>query len=317
MQAQLPLLNSTNVRNAMSLGWTRLQVSVSSALAPRAAVDKALRLFLTPPRFAHPQRERELLATGQGYRVEGPYARLAAWRFGRADRPAILVSHGWGGRGAQFRHFVPGLVEAGFQVIVFDHAAHGHSEGREASLVHFIRDVEAVARDLDAMGVTIAGAIGHSLGAAALGGWLKRSGRSARVVMLAPPSSIVRYSSYFARLLGLPERLRREMQKRIERRLGVAWSELELPQGVAGIEAPLLVIHDADDHDVPAASGLAVARAWKGARFVQTRGLGHRAILRDPAVVRDAIDFLKDEVAFPPPPAPHERSAFPAPAPLL
>lgn len=317
MQAQLLSMNSTNVRNTLALAWTRVQVSVSSALAPRAAVDKALRLFLTPPRFAHPQRERELLATGQGYIVNAPFARLSAWRFGRPEHPAILVSHGWGGRGAQFRHFVPGLVEAGFQVIVFDHAAHGYSEGGEASLVHFIRDVEAVANDLETKGVRLAGAVGHSLGAAALGGWLGRTRRTARVVMIAPPSSLIRYSGHFARLLGLPERLRREMQKRIERRLGVAWSEFELPHSVAGIDAPALVIHDADDREVSAASGLAVARSWKGARFVRTSGLGHRAILRDPAVVRDTIDFLKDEVAFPPPPAPEERFAFPAPAPLM
>ena len=317
MNAQTALSNSTNVRNTLSLAWARIQVSVSSALAPRAAVDKALRLFLTPPRYPHTQRERELLATGKGYAVDAPAARLAVWRFGRSDRPAILFSHGWGGRGAQFRQFVPAIVEAGFQAIVFDHAAHGHSEGREASLVHFMRDVEAVANDAQSKGIRIAGAIGHSLGAAALAGWAKRTGSDARVVMIAPPHSLIRYSGYFARLLGLPERLRSEMQRRIESRFGIAWSEFELPGAVDGVAAPALVIHDRDDRDVAVASGLALARAWKGARFLQTRGLGHRAILRDPAVVADAIDFLKDEVRFAPPPAPDERFAFRAPAPLI
>jgi hypothetical protein len=60
-----------------------------------------------------------------------------------------------------------------------------------------------------------------------------------------------------------------------------------------------------------------VARAWPGARFLRTQGLGHNAILRDAGVVRDAIDFLKAEVAFARPPARGERSAFPGPAPLL
>ena len=70
---------------------------------------------------------------------------------------------------------------------------------------------------------------------------------------------------------------------------------------MAGIDAPALVIHDEDDREVPMASGLALARALKGARFLRTSGLGHRAILRDDAVVADAIDFLRDEVTSPPP----------------
>jgi pimeloyl-ACP methyl ester carboxylesterase len=290
---------------------------VSSTLAPAAALDKATRLFLTPPRFSHTARERELLSIGVRYAVASPYGTLAAWRFGHEGRPAVLLSHGWGGRGAQFRTFVPKLLEAGYQVIAFDHVAHGHSEGHEASLVHFVRGVDAVARDLEARGVTIAGAIGHSLGAAALGAWLRGASVKPRVVLLAPPSSIIRYSGHFARMLGLPERLRREMQSRIERRLGMAWSEFELPGALQGIDAPALVIHDTTDKDVPYASGLAVARAWKGARFVATTGLGHRAILRSDTVVADTLDFLRDEVRFAPPPAPREGLAFAAPAPLL
>ena len=314
MQAQLSLPNSTNVRNAMAFAWTRLHLTVSSALAPSFAVERAQRLFLTPPRFAHSQRERELLATGQGFMVRSPDARLAAWRFGRADRPAILISHGWGGRGAQLRAFVPGLLEAGFQVVTFDHAAHGLSEGKEASLVHFIHDLEAVAAKLEAEGVKIAGAVGHSLGAAALGGWLKKSGRQIRVVLVSPPSSVERYSNFFARTLGITERVRSEMQRRIEARLGMPWSAFELPGAVADIDAPALVIHDAGDREVPATSGAAVARAWKEARYLETTGLGHRRILRDPQVVRDTIDFLTDEVRFALPPQRGERAnAQPAP----
>ncbi|WP_171093521.1 alpha/beta hydrolase [Usitatibacter rugosus] len=290
---------------------------MSSALAPAAALDKATRLFLTPPRFSHTARERELLSIGVRYAVASPYGTLAAWRFGHEARPAVLLSHGWGGRGAQFRASVPRLLEAGYQVIAFDHVAHGHSEGHEASLVHFVRGVDAVARDLEARGVTVAGAIGHSLGAAALGAWLRGANVKPRVVLLAPPSSIIRYSGHFARMLGLPERLRREMQSRIERRLGMAWSEFELPGALQGIDAPALVIHDTADKDVPYASGLAVARAWKGARFVATTGLGHRAILRSDTVVADTLDFLRDEVRFAPPPGPREGFAFAAPAPLL
>jgi pimeloyl-ACP methyl ester carboxylesterase len=306
--------NSTNVRNSVTLAWNRMHLTVASVLAPAKAVEAAARLFATPPRHAHTPREVELLDTGQRFDIAAPDARLAAWRFGAVDRPAILVSHGWGGRGAQFRAFVPALLEAGYQVIVFDHAAHGLSEGEESSLIHFMRDLDAAARHVETHGARVAGVIGHSLGAAAAGAWLNSNRRELRAVLVAPPTSIERYSGWFAQRLGIAESVRREMQSRFEHRLGHRWDEFELPQSVRHVKAQALVIHDATDREVTPASGLALARAWPGARFLRTDGLGHRAILRDSQVVADAVDFITDRVVFSLPPKRGEASAYFEPA---
>ena len=291
-------LNSTNVRNSVSFALNRLHLQLAAVLAPERAIEAATRLFATPPRFAHTAREQELLATARRFDVVAPDGKLAAWRFGNERRPAILVSHGWGGRGAQFRAFVPALLDAGFQVIVFDHAGHGLSEGTESSLVHFMRDIGAVVARVEANGAKVVALLGHSLGAAAAAAWLNTSRRDMRAVLVAPPTSLERYSGWFARKLGLPEKLRRQMQQRFERRLGHRWDEFELPQSVAHVRAKALVVHDAGDREVAPSSGVALARAWPDARLLRTEGLGHRAILRDPQVVRDAIDFITDRVVF-------------------
>jgi pimeloyl-ACP methyl ester carboxylesterase len=316
MSASTAPRNSTNVRNALGLAWSRVRFAVTSALAPAKAVDTAARLFSTPPRFPHSARENELLATGTRYAVRTPHGELAAWRFGHPARPVVLLVHGWGGRGAQLRAFVPALLDAGYQVVLFDHVGHGHSEGAEATLVHFWNDIDAVVGDLEARGRVLAGIVGHSLGAAATGAWLNQTRRSVRTVLVAPPTSVERYSGYFARKLGIAEPVRRAMQEQLERRLGRRWSEFELPHAVANVRAPALVIHDAADREVPHAAGLALARAWKGARFASTQGLGHRLILRDAGVVQDAVDFISQRVAFAPPPA-RGASVFGAPAPIL
>jgi pimeloyl-ACP methyl ester carboxylesterase len=135
-------------------------------------------------------------------------------------------------------------------------------------------------------------------------------------VLVAPPTSVERYSGFFARRLGIPERVRRAMQERLESSLGTRWSEFELPHAVDGVRAPALVIHDACDRDVSQRSGLALARAWPGARFTGTQGLGHYRVLRDPSVVNDAADFIASRVTFAPPPA-HGAATFGAPAPIL
>jgi len=317
MSATIASLNSTNVRNAVRFGWARLAVAVASVVSRERAIEVAARLFTSPPRHAHTVRELEFLATGTRFDVAALGGHLAAWRFGASERPAVIVSHGWGGRGAQLRSFVPQLLESGYQVVLFDHAAHGLSDGREATLVHFVKGLEAVAAHVEAQGTPVAGIVAHSLGAAAAGAWLNQTRREMRVVLIAPPTSLERYSSYFARRLGIRESIRRAMQERFERRLGFRWSEFELPQSVARMRAAALVIHDAADEDVAFASGLALARAWHGARLVRTQGLGHRAILRDSAVVRDAADFISDRVVFPPPPQRGQASSFGAPAPIL
>ncbi len=316
MSASTLSMNSTNVRNYAHLAWQRMNLAVSSVLAPQRAVDRAARLFTTPPRYAHTLAEREFLATGAGFVVESPEGRIAAWRFGGDDRPAVVLAHGWGGRGAQLRAFVPALVDAGYQAIVFDHVGHGHSEGREASLVHFMKGLDAVVGAVEAKGARVAGMVAHSLGAAAATAWLNRTRREIRVVLVAPPTSLERYSGYFARRLGIPEAVRHAMQQRFERRFGHRWEEFELPQSVAHVAAPALVIHDANDREVSPASGLALARAWRGAAFLRTHGLGHRFVLRDASVVADALDFLGDRVRFAPPPRRGEASAYFAPAPI-
>jgi pimeloyl-ACP methyl ester carboxylesterase len=313
----LPMsMNSTIVRSVKGF-TTRARLQIGAVIAPERAVADAVRLFLTPPRRVDRAKDRAFLSGGEGFVVQAGGTRLAAWRFGPRDRPAVILSHGWGGRGAQFHAFVPALVGAGFQAIVFDHGGHGLSEGRQSSLIEFGRHLDAVARAVAAQGAPIAGVVGHSLGAAAIAPFLRASRERPRCVLVAPPASLVGYSAWFADKLGLGETMRRRLQAAIERRYGVPWAELELPGSVATLAAPALVIHDEDDADVRWSSGLAIARAWPDARFVRTRGLGHTAILRDAGVVRDSVDFLKSEVVFPRPPERGEWSAFPGPAPLF
>jgi hypothetical protein len=38
--------------------------------------------------------------------------------------------------------------------------------------------------------------------------------------------------------------------------------------------------------------GEALARAWHGAQFLRTHGLGHRRVLRDPDVITQAVRFI-------------------------
>ena len=81
-------------------------------------------------------------------------------------RPVVLV-HGFPDSGALWRHQVPALVDAGFQVIVPDLRGFGASgvppEVEDYSILYAIGDIVAV---LDHLGIDRAHVVGHDFGAA-------------------------------------------------------------------------------------------------------------------------------------------------------
>ena len=101
------------------------------------------------------------------------------------------------------------------------------------------------------------------------------------------------------------------MQWRFEQRYGVAWEEFELPNSVATINAPVLFVHDHDDRETRLSGSIQLAQTWPNARLHQTRGLGHRRILRDPTVIQHTLDFIANRVEFPHPPSVNNNNPAP------
>jgi pimeloyl-ACP methyl ester carboxylesterase len=304
----LPRRNSTNVRLILETVARRIGLRTSALLAPGFAGLWAERLFLTPPQPRYPSAEVfDLLDARQSY-VLHRGRHLATWRWGPPEAPAVLLTHGWGGRATQMRRFVQPLIAAGYRVIAYDQPAHGLSEGRLTGLPDFAEALAAVARHHGNVRAVVA----HSLGGPAAAIALARGLALERVVLVSPPSDLVGYSRRFARWFAIPERVRRAMQAAIEERFGVRWTELELARVAPHLRAAALVIHDLGDAMVPWRHGAAVAQHWPGARLLSTRGLGHGRILQDDAVARAAADFVAGRSAV----AALAMPALPHPAPL-
>jgi pimeloyl-ACP methyl ester carboxylesterase len=285
---------------------TNVRFAASALLFPELAGAWAERLFLTPPRGQVEETALDLLDARSGF-VLHKGRRIATWEWGwkSADAPAVLLAHGWGGSAAQLRGFAFPLLAAGYRVIGFDQPAHGLSEGRLTGLPDFADVLAEVSWHFGRPEAIVA----HSVGAAAAAFAMSRGLPFKRAVLVSPPSDVVGYSRRFARWHWIPEPVRGSMQAAIEERYGVRWEELEIERVAPRLSAPALVIHDRADRVVPVRQGIRVARAWRGARLLLTRGLGHGRILRDPEVTRAAADFItaRSSVAAP---------ALPHPAPL-
>ena len=292
MEAGLPLFFSlkfsTTVRFFIGLARHRLAFRLLAPLAPRKAGDRARRLFLTPPRHGFRRAELDALEGASLFTVPMPTGRLVGWRWGRAQDPAVVLVHGWGGRAAQLRSFVVPLMARGYSVVAFDAPGHGMTGGRESSIVHMAAALEAVLKEIG----PAAAIVGHSVGGAVAGYVLSRGAPVKKAVLLAPPASLTEYSHRFARLLRLPEGIRALMQAQIERRLGIRWSDFEVEATAPRLTQPALIVHDIDDRDNPFRDGERYAQHWPGARLVASHGLGHHGALRDSAVIHEVAAFI-------------------------
>jgi pimeloyl-ACP methyl ester carboxylesterase len=283
-------ISSTNVRSHQAPWLLRAGFAAAAAISPSLAARAGERLFLRPPRRRPSHRERAALDAGEPFVVDVGGEQLRAWRFG--EGPAVLLVHGWGGRGGQLASLVPPLGEAGLAAVAFDAPAHGASTGRLASGVAFAEAIAAVAERVGARA-----AIGHSMGAAALG-WAVAGGLDLdAAVMISPPSGVARFFRRFCDGLALSSRVEDSIRERLRRRLGIAPEEFDLVRRTSQASTPLLVVHDRDDLEVPWSEGAAIARAWPGAHLSSTSGLGHRGILRDASVTAWIASFVEEHVA--------------------
>src|SRR5258706_3425003 len=224
--------NRTTVRSPKTVRLARAALQTAFVVSEELGTSLAERLFITPRRHARPQRERDVLATARELAIDvtlraprwhGARRTLAAWRWGFG--PAVLLVHGWEGRGSQLGAFVAPLVDAGMSVIAFDAPGHGDSPDHQlylTDLADSIADVAAAVGPLHAI-------VAHSFGAAAVLLAHARSGLVApRNVMISPNAIIDDAVARFARLVGLDAADRAAFERRLAAHTGITLDALAL-----------------------------------------------------------------------------------------
>jgi len=262
-------------------------VGVLSRVSTPLAAWAVERLISTPPRPRR-SRGRTVLAAARPFRRWVDGRPLAAWLWG--EGPAVLLVHGWGGQAAEMTSFVTPLLERGLSVVAFDGPGHGPSGRGLSSAPELARALRIVAEAVP----PVHGIVAHSLGATATALAMRSGLRASRVALVAPMMDPVGRLGDLMVHLRLPEAVRAAARRRSERRIRAAWDDLRAARLIGSVKVPALVAHDRDDAEVPHREGESIARALTGATFVETAGLGHNRIVRDPAVVDKVVAFLAE-----------------------
>ena len=266
----------------------RLSALVSTELTGRW-VNK---LWFRSQRHAQPAREREWLVNAQSLQLTHRGQPLAVQYWGTGS--TVLLVHGWHGRGAQLGAFAAPLVAAGFRVVAFDAPAHGLTPGRSTDLPEVSEALLTVAQAFP----PLHGVIAHSFGTAVTLYAVAQGLAPRRMAALSAPSSLEYLMESFAARLDLPAGVMAVHRRLLEERFGAdIWEKFSPREIACCLDIPALIVHDEEDHDVPWQEGEALAQAWPGAIRMQTRGLGHRRILRDPQVVARVVAFMTESSA--------------------
>ena len=267
----------------------RAGLTVPAGPLDEAALGElASALYLRPARTRRPPREEGYLEAAQPFTLASPAGGLAAWSWGAAGRPLVVLVHGWEGRGSQLGSLAVPLVAAGFRVVTFDGPAHGDSPGEEASVPLLAQVIAGLPAQLG----PVHAVAGHSLGAAgaALATTLGLAPRG--LVFYAPPLWQRGRLDYAAGRMQLSPAATRAFFAGVERRTAWPLERVDMRVVARAAPCPLVVFHDPGDADTDYAGSEELVALWPGARLVPCPGRGHNRILTTPEVSAATVRFV-------------------------
>ena len=270
----------------------RIKNKISGRLFPNKLAQKTAELFLTPRRFPIKDWEKEAEARCERLSF-GPGLSSARWR-GQNDKK-ILIMHGWESRATQMYGFVGGLVEHGFEVIAIDAPGHGHSPGNRANPVLFSQAI----LEADKTWGPFYGAVGHSMGAAALAIALASSARLGRLVLISSPNNLYDVLMSFARFIGLPNKVAGLFVNKVEDEVGLRAKDLDVGAIFSQKNPKALIIHAKNDREVSFKNHEAIMSACPGLQSHSPESLGHRKIIQSPQIAQLVRRFMDKEDQHP------------------
>lgn len=274
--------------------WLGGALRVTHRMAPGVGTRMALRLFFTPLPLKTSARKRPVPKPwrAQRYPLEG--GSFVLWNrldieAPQAERPTVLLVHGWAGDAMQMRALGDALAQQGFAPLLLDFPAHGRSDGWRSTLPQFVRTLFAIQARVGPLHAVIA----HSLGALASTHAAAKGLAVERMVLIAPSAPPAKVIHWFAHGFGIGDALAARMKQWIEGVEGIPLDQFEPAWLATRTVQPTLIVHDRADRAAPLAAGEGLARALPNARLMTTEGLGHRRVLSDAAVIDAVAQHLR------------------------
>lgn len=283
----LPLRDKTYSLN-VSQKLQRFALNFCCNALPTLGVKVALYHF-TNTRKHRPYSLQELPTQAQTATLTYRKGQIVTHTWGSGDKIIYLV-HGWEANTCWMKEFITPLLKDGYKVVAFDMPAHGRSSKQPTHLRDFSSALEFV---ISVYGKPFA-ILAHSFGGTATVLLLSENPHlwPKKLCLIAPMKSLDSHFQVFNTITGLPESIMDKLFLKLKMHYSLEAKKTDITQLIKNVAIPGLLIHDQKDRLIPVAVGDHFAASWNGARYLKTCDLGHRKILQNPQVVREATDYI-------------------------
>ncbi len=265
-----------------------------SPIVSEVIIKKVYRTFFSPNKHEVKLEDEAILARGNNYRIPFEGGELAITTWGKKG-PAVLLMHGWGGARSQMTGFVDPLLSAGYRVVAYDQPAHGESDGKMTSVLEIAPTMDLVMQREGEFEAIIA----HSFGTLITSYALTKLNfpHPAKLVYLGAFNRLLDSLPRFQVLAKLPDEIIAGLRKMIYQNFGEGVLDVINNETMTTrINIPALMFHDIADAVTPIEDSRAIAKAWKGVQFIETKGLGHRGALQSKEIHEQILNFLNTEL---------------------
>lgn len=202
----------------------------------------------------------------------------------------VLLIHGWESNSARWKLLISYLRKAGCTIIALDAPAHGLSEGKEYTIPRYAEYINVMVQKYQPQYL-----VGHSLGGAATLFFQAHYPNPfvEKLVILGAPSELTIVLNNYRKTLGLNKRIFKNLKKHCTDRFGLDPMEFSAAGFARKIDVPGLIVHDRQDETVSFTEGQRIAEAYTNAKFIATKGMGHR--LHDDGLYKRIYAFLFKE----------------------
>jgi pimeloyl-ACP methyl ester carboxylesterase len=275
----------------LALFYIRTKFRLLSSVSHKKAAAQALDFFRTPRERLTRQQLPKIFDEAEKLQFEVEGIAIHGYSWNRNASKKVLIIHGFESSIVNFDHYIPPLVNEGYEVLAFDAPGHGLSGGKTITAPLFAKMIEIIHANYGPVKSFIA----HSFGGLALSLALEniQHDETTRAAIIAPATETKTAIDQFFDFVQLNGEVRKEFDKLIIELGGHPAEWYSIHRAIKNIKAKILWLHDEDDLQTPLRDALKVKNENRSnVKFIITKGLGHSRIYRDPEIVREIIDFL-------------------------
>ena len=275
------------------LGYYKNKLRTLSFLSKERAASEAFRLFCTPYTRKITQKRPAIFtkATPKVIDFEGLAIVGYGWQPPQSNGKKVMILHGFSSYAYKFEHYVPLLLQMGYEVLAFDAPGHGDSEGKIVNALIYKRFICLVNEQENGIDAFIA----HSFGGLAVSLAMQElpKASSKKMVLIAPATETTAALQGFYKMLQVKPDLQKAIETYIISMAGKPISYFSVTHALSVIDTPCLWIHDKNDRICPFSDTLqAQNNAKANQEFFITEGLGHNKVYRDQGVMKKISSYL-------------------------